>query len=1158
MTASNGIQPNAIAQAGMSEADCGQRHAGLGDGELQQTPASADSSAQRPSPAAADRAYNLSAPFMTNANYRIIPPAPDAFSSAASTSLGAERARIALQSLVSDLPAWIASSARSKTYFLATSPIVDGGGAFTGENQPCHEGALGNQAGDSVDMTMQVDGVQELRTEYEVLPYEVHSWSSHSANFLPNNIIVDRPHDQASRWATVVNNHRQYITLRLERPALVRSIKFGKFYKSLRNDSEPEIISLRQKLDGYYIPCQFIKIQPLLAYDQKFNFSIWHVELQGTMDPRIMQVILSDFNRLKEQEVVRSCLRFFRDRGYNDAYNALERQVGTPLEMPVLTQIYKALVESRDYDKAECLLFEAEAKGMFSDCISKVPYVAKWGPADLYAAADPPARGGHQMCINKEDRLVYLYGGWDGSCNLGDFWVYSIDSGIWRCISSNTHNESGPGPRSCHSMCFDSVYKCVYIMGKYVEREYRGNTSLENDLYCYDTRRNEWIVLSENTEVQNGPKLLFNSQMVFDPRHCYLYVYGGKVVLPDSNDSTIVYSGMYRYDLRKHRWTRLKPDFHMLEQEHHVRGRYFHSMTIDSDQQRLYILSSKRDVSTPGDLFIYDIASHTFYEKMADLSATSPSKQPITQQSYLAEKQRLNPIYSAVQSQLPSLPPSTNDHHPHHVHVPQDGRTIRLTLDAERQELYVLASAQNDTGIPSTSLPIQSLLSMRNGRGLPSSYYEQAVSHHQYTSASHAQSSLAGAGFHPCSSLMDSGVRYDTVPYGATDSSGRSGSLIRSNRSSARATGGGSGNQTERKAQPFHLPTDHILMVVFCYHIPTETWTEVYNSARAAEEFVSAMNDPNRASSDGALGVGRIVPPFPLPRFAQDWVYDSTTRKHHMFGGNPSRPSDKSARFNDTWTLEFKRPTEQDILRRTLYLVRQRRFLDMCVGIGLPQSHTSHSTRPLGEFKTSAIPSPKTSLLDNSDPGSPNGKRSSPLCAGNGLTEHQSQRPRVSASISTTPSPSAVPRAQNVSMSAYTGMSIDSETEVTAASCSDSHSSSSSSSPSPTSSSISGGISTPTAGSAASAHTAQALNYLQRYIAPLVNYDDPSEYQSFHALSTALFQISSLLSPKHAPQSEDVLRKARADVYEALLVYFPESQQQPRLRLDDMVMSMLK
>ncbi|KAJ2498247.1 Muskelin 1, intracellular mediator containing kelch motif, partial [Coemansia sp. RSA 2049] len=105
----------------------------------------------------------------------------------------------------------------------------------------------------------------------------------------------------------------------------------------------------------------------------------------------------------------------------------------------------------------------------------------------------------------------------------------------------------------------------------YVDHEYRGNTGLENDLYCYDTQSNEWLVLSENTEAMDGPKLLFNTQMVVDALHRRIYVYGGKVVLPDANDSTIVYSGLYCFDLCQHKWSKLKPDIHMMEQEQHVR-----------------------------------------------------------------------------------------------------------------------------------------------------------------------------------------------------------------------------------------------------------------------------------------------------------------------------------------------------------------------------------------------------------------------------------------------------------------------------------------------------------------------------------------------------------------------------------------------------------
>ncbi|KAJ2843582.1 hypothetical protein IWW36_005510, partial [Coemansia brasiliensis] len=364
-------------------------------------------------------------------------------------------------------------------------------------------------------------------------------------------------------------------------------------YSGLRNDSESEVISVKQKLSGYYIPCQFIKIQPLLAYDQKFNFSIWHVELRGTINQQIVQHICDDFNRFQKQEAVRLCLKFFRDRGYNDAFAALAQQTQQQLEAPLLTQLRDALVENCSYTRAEQLLHEAEQKELFQACASKVPYAARWSPVGSEAYAMPPARGGHQMCIDEERRVVYLYGGWDGTKNLDDLWMLSIDTGRWVCLSTNTRNQGGPGPRSCHSMCFDTIRKCIYILGNYVDREYRGSASLDNDLYCYDTISNEWLVLSENTEVLGGPRLIFNSQMVFDSRYHRIYVYGGKVVLPDSADAPIVYSGLYSFDIRRHRWTKLKPDFHMLEQEQHVRARYFHAMLIDSEQQRLYIISNR-------------------------------------------------------------------------------------------------------------------------------------------------------------------------------------------------------------------------------------------------------------------------------------------------------------------------------------------------------------------------------------------------------------------------------------------------------------------------------------------------------------------------------------------------------------------------------------
>ncbi|KAJ2548548.1 hypothetical protein EV175_004789, partial [Coemansia sp. RSA 1933] len=1029
------------------------------------------------------------ASYMINPNYRIVPPSPKPGSNGYSTQ-GPDRQNIAAAAL----PSWVSPSSRSKTYFPAKSPIIGEHGADCDMDVFGSETLLANP-----DSTMDIDsissatGAQELRTEYDVLPYEVHRWSSHAANFLPHNILCDRPHDQASRWSTSVNNHQQFITLRLEHPALVPHVcnlkEFKVYggmaednmvellYSGLRNDSEAEIITLKQKLHGVYIPCQYIRIQPLLAHDQKFNFSIWFVELRGTMDHRIVHGICNDFNRLKEKEVIRSCLKFFRDKKYTDAFTALTAQSNVLLESPLLTELQKTLVEEGDYDTVEKLLRQAEREGIFSGCASEIPYAAAWDRFDSLSYAAPAARGGHQMCIDEDSRVAYLYGGWDGTANLGDLWVLHMDTGKWTCISTDTRAQGGPGPRSCHAMCFDSVHKCLYVMGKYVDHEYRGNTGLENDLYCYDIQSGEWLVVSENTEVMSGPKLLFNTQMVFDPVSRRMYVYGGKVVLPDANDSTIVYSGLYRFDLRLHKWEKLKPDFHMMEDEQHVRGRYFHSMLIDPQPQRLYIISGKRDVSVPGDLIVYDIATNTFYEKMVDLATAGSTSHPITQQRYLSEKQRQSPVYPAVHAQVPHQSPDSSEHHPHHSHVVHDGRTIRATLDPERQEIYVLAAAQCDVN-PSPTVPmLQTLMSLSSAREPDFRYREQghdATSIYTRSRAANAYGAI-GAGFRPCSTLVDNVLGSDPSRMGFPGL--HSGSCDQSQGATRRTANGNANGNNKSHRHANQAQAENVPMVVHCYHIPTETWSEVYNSAHAAAVYNVSKTEPAYGHGSERLGCC-----FPPPRFGQDWVFDQKTRRHYMFGGNPNRPSNSPARLNDTWEMTLVRPSSQDILRRALYLIRQRRFLDMCFGIDSADSakgrvvHSaggehgpqldSENSRAGEDLKASAIPSPDSSRLASSQaaPPSPATKRSTPPSATDENVkahEYQRQRQKMASSSLQVAEKSSLGRQVN-----------------------------------------SGNI------------TSQALVYLQQHIAPLININDLNECQSFHTLSTALFQIPSPCNEK--------------------------------------------
>ncbi|RUP18673.1 Muskelin N-terminus-domain-containing protein, partial [Jimgerdemannia flammicorona] len=55
----------------------------------------------------------------------------------------------------------------------------------------------------------------------EKIPYDIHAFSSHSPAYHPRNILEDKPSDQSSRWSSGTNDHMQYITIKLEKMAIV-------------------------------------------------------------------------------------------------------------------------------------------------------------------------------------------------------------------------------------------------------------------------------------------------------------------------------------------------------------------------------------------------------------------------------------------------------------------------------------------------------------------------------------------------------------------------------------------------------------------------------------------------------------------------------------------------------------------------------------------------------------------------------------------------------------------------------------------------------------------------------------------------------------------------------------------------------------------------
>ncbi|KAI8849074.1 Muskelin N-terminus-domain-containing protein [Chytridium lagenaria] len=475
------------------------------------------------------------------------------------------------------------------------------------------------------------------RSHSQKLQYDIQSWSSHSASYYPKNIMVNKPNDQSSRWSSKSNDQMQYITIKLDKVSIVHTITFGKYYKihvcnlkefkvfgglnpnnmiellhsGLRNDSEPETFSLKYKTNDVIFPCQYIK-------SHRF---IWYVEVRGISERDIVEKAYWNYINYRESEVVRLCLKHFRQRNYLESFSSLQERTQIQLEDDILANLHKSLVLNGDFDTAEQLIQQAADRDLFQEYISGCPYNAAWKRITPPEGTENPCmRGGHQMCIDVDAGMIYLFGGWDGSKDLSDFWSFNISTRRWTCISPDTRrNGGGPGPRSCHKICFDPKMRQIYTMGRYVDPDNRPNVNLEGDFWRFDVERSEWTKISSNTHVDGGPELIYDHQMVVDSEAQVMYVFGGRLVGPDPNQ-TPLYSGLYAYCISTNRWRLIKSDANQPEFSIQLKSRIGHSMLLNPKTRELYVFAGQRGKDYLSDFYIYEIDTDTVHEVSRDYS----------------------------------------------------------------------------------------------------------------------------------------------------------------------------------------------------------------------------------------------------------------------------------------------------------------------------------------------------------------------------------------------------------------------------------------------------------------------------------------------------------------------------------------------------------
>ena len=91
-------------------------------------------------------------------------------------------------------------------------------------------------------------------------------------------------------------------------------------------------------------------------------------------------------------------------------------RLGLQFEHTLLTQLHEKIVIQGSFDEAEALLHQASSQNLFDEYISDLPYKPKWKRIlptvgdDGNAMAAPSMRGGHQMCIDSDDGIIYLFG----------------------------------------------------------------------------------------------------------------------------------------------------------------------------------------------------------------------------------------------------------------------------------------------------------------------------------------------------------------------------------------------------------------------------------------------------------------------------------------------------------------------------------------------------------------------------------------------------------------------------------------------------------------------------------------------------------------------------------------------------------------------------
>lgn len=182
-----------------------------------------------------------------------------------------------------------------------------------------------------------------------------------------------------------------------------------------------------------------------------------------------MLFVVNPIFKFRETAVLRYVLKHLRQRRLLTPYQTILSRANIQLEHPLVTQLHESLVLQGNWSKAENLLDSISSANLFDSYLNSCQPHSVW--TRLHGTDPdgdvPPARGGHAMCMDPVNDVIYIFGGWDGKKSLDDFWAYNIKEDKWKVLShSTTQEQNAPEARSCHKMVFDTKTGSIYVLGR--------------------------------------------------------------------------------------------------------------------------------------------------------------------------------------------------------------------------------------------------------------------------------------------------------------------------------------------------------------------------------------------------------------------------------------------------------------------------------------------------------------------------------------------------------------------------------------------------------------------------------------------------------------------------------------------------------------------